>query len=309
MLFLIQRLGRFLRKLARLVRLADTFDVNTERSLLTLGKMLTANISTRRDVRKLEEVEFQIFSQWGDDGIIQWLIQNIEPCNKTFVEFGVENYRESNTRFLLMNNNWSGAVIDGSIRNIQEVRQSEYYWKYDLTAINAFIDRDNINALLREAGFERELGLLHIDLDGNDYWIWEAIEEVAPTIVILEYNSVFGIDRAITVPYNKAFTRTQAHYSNQYAGASLKALHLLSTRKGYAFVGCNSAGNNAYFVRREAINQQVREISLQDGYAVSKFRDSRDRNGRLTYQCGDARLDLIRGLPVINVETNETETL
>jgi hypothetical protein len=117
----------------------------------------------------LYDVEFKVFSQWGDDGIIQYLIRNLDIPNKTFVEFGVENYTESNTRFLLINNNWSGLVMDGSSENISYIKNDEIYWQYDLQAKHAFIDVDNVNDLISCAGFSEELGLLHIDIDGNDY--------------------------------------------------------------------------------------------------------------------------------------------
>jgi len=85
---------------------------------------------------------------------------------------------------------------------------------------------------------------------------------ISPIVVILEFNSVFGIDRSITVPYKKDFIRTQAHFSNLYFGASLRALYELSASKVYSFIGCNSAGNNAYFVRNDKLNDIVRETSL-----------------------------------------------
>ena len=111
--------------------------------------------------------------------------------------------------------------------------------------------------------------LLHIDLDGNDYWVWKEIE-IQPSIVILEYNSVFGLDRTITVPYRSNFNRTNAHFSNLYFGASLKAMYDLTVKKGYSFIGCNSAGNNAYFIRKDKMNGFVREVTLEEGYVLSK---------------------------------------
>jgi hypothetical protein len=123
---------------------------------------------------------------------------------------------------------------------------------------------------------------LHIDLDGNDYWIWKEIE-FNPSIVIMEYNSNFGIDRAITVPYEPDFDRTKAHSSYLYWGSSLKALHLVATTKGYEFIGCNSAGNNVYFIRKDKMNDRVRSVSLQEGYIRSKFRDARDEKGAFSY--------------------------
>lgn len=121
-------------------------------------------------IMKLEDAEFKVFSQSGEDGIIDFLLSKINVENKYFVEFGVENYYESNTRFLMMNRNWRGLVIDGSKRNIESIRRSYYYWKHDLNAVSAFITCDNINSLLRENTPEdiEHVGLLSIDIDGND---------------------------------------------------------------------------------------------------------------------------------------------
>lgn len=283
--------------------------IHSETQLLLMGRMLSEITKHKRDITNIKDVEFKVFSQYGDDGIIQWLVNILDFDNETFIEFGVEDYRESNTRFLMMNNNWSGLVLDGSESNISQIVNSEYFWKYELSAKTAFIDKDNINRLLASSGLNEEIGILHIDLDGNDYWIWNEINSIYPTLVILEYNSVFGADRAITIPYDKMFFRTNAHHSNLYFGASLRALYQLSLDKGYSFIGCNSAGNNAYFVRNDKLNASVREVSLEEGYVLSKARESRDEHGKLTYLTGRERIEAIRGMPVYNTETGQIEEL
>src|SRR6266404_297437 len=153
----------------------------------------------------LRDAEFKVFSQFGDDGIIQYLIHRLAPLPDSFVEFGVENYRESNTRFLLLNNNWRGLVMDSDEDSIRYIQKDDVSWRHTLTAHCAFINRDNINDLLAEAGFTGEIGLLSIDIDGNDYWVWEKLEVVDPVIVIVEYNSIFGSDLAVTIPYDPKF--------------------------------------------------------------------------------------------------------
>ena len=280
-----------------------------EEQLLINGRLLSEAVRSQKRTGSLRGVEFRVFSQWGDDGIIQWLVGALEFPNEVFVEFGVENYRESNTRFLMMNDNWSGLVMDGSDGNVAQIVKSEYFWKYELEARAVFIDTDNINELLASSRTGKEVGILSVDIDGNDYWIWKAIDTVDPVVVIIEYNSAFGTDRAITIPYDKEFGRKAAHYSNLYWGASIGALYELSKEKGYAFIGCNSAGNNAYFVRRDKLNGIVRESTLEDGYVISKFRESRDGEGGLTYLTGHDRIEAIRGMPVYNVENRQIEKL
>ncbi|MGJ0302709.1 hypothetical protein NG774_05185 [Aliarcobacter cryaerophilus] len=272
------------------------------------GKILVNQILSK-ELSSLKDVEFKIFSQFGDDGIIQWLISNIEIDNEFFVEFGVENYKEANTKFLMFNNNWSGFVMDGSSDNIENLKKQDYFWKYNLNAKDVFITKDNINSLLLEQNIDPNIGLLHIDLDGNDYYIFDEINCLNPNILILEYNSLFGIDREISVPYREDFNRTKAHYSNLYFGASLKSLHSLAYKKGFIFIGCNQAGNNAYFIRKDKMNSKIKEVSLKDGYILSKFRESRDINGNLNFLNKSQAYEEIKGLPVYNTNTKKIEKL
>lgn len=268
---------------------------------MLVASFLINQMKSQDMYENIQYAEFKVFSQFGEDGIIQYLVHHLKIEPKTFIEFGVENYTESNTRFLLMNNNWKGLVIEGSKENVDCIKNDSIYWKYDLTAVCAFVDRENINKIFLENNFSGEIGLLSIDIDGNDYWVWEAIDVVNPILVIIEYNSVFGNTDAITVPYDPKFVRTKAHYSNLYFGASLKALCLLAEKMGYVFFGSNSAGNNAYFVRTDNIGN-LKQLSVQEGYVKSNFRESRNPQGQLTHISGDDRIKIIKGLSVYDVE-------
>lgn len=273
-----------------------------ELKLLT-GRLLANQV--RATAKNFREAEFKVCSQFGDDGIIQYLIARLDIPHalSTFVEFGVQDYSESNTRFLLLNDNWRGLVMDGDEGNMESLKARDMYWRHDLTALWRWIDRDNINAILQESGFSGPIGILSIDIDGNDYWVWQRIEVVQPVIVIAEYNSVFGARQAVTVPYDPAFNRTKAHYSNLYWGASLSALASLAHSKGFAFVGSNLAGNNAYFVHESYLGRgDIVALTPEQGYVESRFRESRDERGRLTYLGGAARRQMIAGMPVYDVE-------
>ena len=280
-----------------------------DRALILQAKniMLSSHWRAHSNELNLESKEFRVFSQWGDDGIIQYLIYRLEIENTKFIEFGVGSYYESNTHFLLVNNNWSGFVIDGSEKSLNIIKNNPFYWRYDLTTKTAFIDRDNINELLEISNFT-DLGLLHIDLDGNDYWILEAINiaKFNPDVLILEYNSNFGPDRKITIPYDPNFSCHEAHKSGQYFGASLSALNDLATQKGYYFVGCTSAGNNAYFLK-DTFKSIIYPVNVQAGFVYSKARDDRDGNGNLIYSSRKDAINSIRGMPVYNIETNLIE--
>lgn len=259
--------------------------------------------------KNLKDYEFKVFSQWGEDGIIQHLIRSVAIRDKTFVEFGVEDFFEANCRFLLMKDYWRGFVMDGSMHNIERLKGSYFYWKHQLEAVHAFITRESINDLLSSSGFGSDLGILSIDLDGVDYYVLEAIENFSPRILICEYNSVFGAARKISVPYAPDFRRTEAHHSNLYWGASLGAMTHIAAKKGYALVGTNAAGNDAFYVRKDLMNDRLEALSVEAAYVASGYRESRDRHGALSHVAGDRRLELIRGMPVFNVETGTLEPL
>jgi hypothetical protein len=251
---------------------------------------------------------FKVFSQWGEDGIIQWIISKIPDMIPVFIEFGVENYQESNTRFLLMKNNWKGLIIDGSEAHMSEVKSRDLYWRHDLTAVAAFINKNNINALFENNGFTGDIGILSVDIDGNDYWVWDAVTCVNPQVVICEYNSLWGSEKALVIPYREDFFRTHAHYSNLYYGVSLKALELLAQKKGYVLIGSNEAGNNAFFVKKTYAS--LFEIqTAEKAFIKSTFRESRDKNGNLTYLSKNECLKLIRDMPLLNLETSQVESI
>lgn len=288
-----------------LVRRMGALEADVDAVKVLAARALIRDTAARGVLPRIRDAEFRAFSQFGDDGIIQYLIRQVRPLSDSFIEFGVESYRESNTRFLLENDNWRGLIMDGSEEWMAEVRASDLHWRHDLTAAAAFVTRENVNELFAASGFAGEIGLLSIDIDGNDYWVWERVSAVAPAIVVIEYNSAFGPNQAVTVPYDAAFRRAEAHFSNQYWGASLKAFWSLAEKKGYAFVGCNGAGNNAYFVRRERLGS-LRAITAEEGFVDARWRDSRDADGRLTFLSGRRRLEPIAAMPLVDVERGVT---
>lgn len=222
----------------------------------------------------LDRHEFRVHSHAGEDGIVQYLIHNVRISNPTFVEFGVEDYREANTRFLLQNDRWVGLVMDGNPENIARIQADPIYWNSPLTAIAAFITRENVNQILADAGLAGEIGLLSIDVDGNDYWIFDAITAVSPAIAIVEYNHRFGPSRSVTIPYDPHFARRRSDASWLCAGASLAAIVSAAARKGLSFVGCNSFGNNAFFVRTDLMSSGLTACDIENGYVAGRFRES-----------------------------------
>lgn len=285
------------------------FNYDVHKALMMNGKILAGINNSKTSVASLDEVEFQVFSQRGEDGVIQYIINKIEIPNKIFVEFGVETYTESNTRFLLMNNNWAGLVIDGCPKNVAFIQKDFIYWKYDITAVQSFITKENINTLIGNyTGDVKDIGLLSVDIDGNDYWVWESIECINPRVVVCEYNSAFGPDEKLTVPYKPDFVRGKEHYSELYFGASLAAFCHLAEKKGYDFIGTTRAGVNAYFVRKD-LSAPFKTYTAREGFNETHNRDSKGPKGELTYIRHNERLGLIGHLPIYNISTDKTQPI
>jgi hypothetical protein len=253
---------------------------NIEKLKINQGKLLSKNLKNCT-LDNIHRHSFSIYSQFDEDGILQFLIENLEIKNNTFVEIGVENYEEANTRFLLENNLWSGLIIDSSKDNINFVKKQNYYWRYNLQASASFVTKENINKIIKKYIFEENIGLLSIDIDGNDYWIWQAISVIKPDILILEYNSLFGKERSLTLKYDESFIRPSQGLFRCMYGASLKALTDLSKVKGYSLVSVNSNGNNAFYVRNEILNDKIYKKNLDECFKKNTFKEHISSNGEI----------------------------
>ncbi|MCP9900659.1 hypothetical protein KBZ12_18190 [Cyanobium sp. Cruz CV13-4-11] len=288
-------------------------DDKSDRQLVLQGQALALLNRQRKEagaLQSLDAYEFRVFSQFGEDGILQHLIEEagIQAHERIFVEFGVQDYQESNTRFLLQGCNWGGLIIDGSKEWMTSVRNSSLCWRYNLQALAAWIDRDNINELISSAGISGEIGILSVDIDGNDYWVWEAIICINPIIVVCEWNSSFGPDHSVSIPYDPLFNRLTAHHSHQYWGASVQALQQLGLKKNYELIGSNQAGNNLFFVRNDRLGRLLGS-SAADAWTEAKFSDTRNEQGQLTFLRGKHRSRLIDKLPLVNTSNCQNTSL
>ena len=245
---------------------------------LVNGKILT-EIFKEKNYDNINDYEFKIFSQFGEDGLIQYLIKNLNINNKKFIEFGVENYSEANTRFLLQNDNWSGLILDSSNQNVNFIKKQDYYWKYDITAVHKFLSPENINEVIKSESFDGEIGLLSVDIDGNDYWILKAINVVKPDILIVEYNANFGAEKSVTIKYDKNFKRAKNGIEKLIYGCSLKALTTLCNDKGYSLVCINKNGNNAFFVKNSLLNDKIKTLNIDKAFKKNSFKENLDRFG------------------------------
>ena len=193
---------------------------------------------------RLTAQRFRLLSQNQEDGITLALLEEVGISSRTFVEIG-SGLSGGNAAFLAREFGWSGLMVDGDEGHMQQVARRFP----TVTAVGAWVTRENINELIASKGFAGEVDLFSLDIDGADYWVWEAMTACSPRIVILEYNSMFGPDRAVTVPYDPQFDRHQHH--TMYYGASLMAWTRLAARKGYRLVAVEPTGVNAFFLRTD----------------------------------------------------------
>lgn len=270
------------------------------------AKNLFEKYRLKENIKSINDIEFKVFSQWGQDGIIQYLINKLDIKSNTFIEFGVGNYTESNTRYLLMNDNWKGLIIEQNKKDVEYIKNDNIYWQYDISILNSKINKDNINDLISSKFANKEIGLLSIDIDGNDYWVWKSIE-YKPCIVICEYNSLLGNTDKLTVPYDESFSRYKYSYSGLFYGASLQALISLGKEKGYVFIGCNKNASDAFFIRKDLYLKS--NLNFIGEYILATSKDSRDINGNLKFLEDQDRMNVIADIPFYSIDNNKLVTL
>jgi hypothetical protein len=261
--------------------------------------------SSNKPPANLWDMEFKIYSQWGEDGILNYLCDELEISKPRMIEFGAGDFTECNSRFLAEYRNASVVLVDARKDLLDSVSNTYLNWRTSIHGISDWITPNNINELARHS---KELiggvDVVSLDLDGNDYWVAEALNFEDIRIVVVEYNPIFGGTRAVTVPREDMFDRTAAHYSNLYYGGSLMAFIGLLNRKGFDFVGTNRVGNNAFFVAKNythQINLVIPDVSDLSEYVDWRVRESRNEKGELTFLSKEEGFRLISHLPLLEV--------
>jgi|TARA_B100002003_G_scaffold172253_1_gene160229 hypothetical protein len=284
-----------------------------DKKIFMIGCSHILNIrQSYNNINKLNDLDYKVFSQNGEDGIIDYLLSRLNIAKPKFVEIGVGDYSESNTRFFFERTSCKGMIID-CLQNLKaQVSKNIKLWKGDLTIVEGFINSQNIREILNKNGFDNNLDLFSLDIDGIDYWILKSLPENFSKIAVIEYNSVFGPNLEISVPNIKEFNRTAYHYSNLCWGASLKALVKLMESKNFVFVGTNYVRCNAFFVLKNYLDN-IRTILPEkhnfELHTDSNIRESRDKYGKLNYVSGKDRLKLIENCEVVNLSNSESKIL
>lgn len=264
------------------------------------------------NIRNLNDVEYKVFSQNGEDGIIDFLLNRLNIQNPKFLEIGVGDYKESNTRFIFMKSPQKGMIID-NVKNLkQKVSKHVTLWKGNLKIIEKTVNSDNVSNILEINDFNNNLDLFSLDIDGIDYWIMKELPDNLSKIVITEYNATFGANCEITVPNIKNFNRTKYHYSNLCYGMSLKAIINLMMRKNYIFVGANKACNNAFFITKsevEKLNIDLPDVNNLEKYTQSNILESRSNSGALSFLSGEQKLKEISDCKVIDLSDQKEKLI
>ena len=223
-----------------------------------------AELALKDELPSISETGFRVFSQFEEDGKLLFIFSVIGMDVKSFVEIGSDDGVNSNSANLYFNFGWHGLFIDGNPRSIKRGKKffSKYPhpWFYRPKFICDMVKRENVNHLIERAGFKGEVGLLSIDIDGNDYWVWDAIEVIEPRVVIIETHNEFGMNN-IVVPYDPEYFYPGKH--PVYHGASPVAMTKLANRKGYRLVGANELGFNFIFVKNGLADRLLPEVSVE----------------------------------------------
>ncbi len=220
----------------------------------------------------------KVFSQFEEDGKLLYLFSLLGMTNKTFIEFGADDGINSNSANLFYHHGWNGLFIDG---NKKAIERGRYFFKRHEnrleevpTFVEAFITAESINGIFEKAGFTGEIGLLSIDIDGNDYWVWKAIEVVQPQIVIIETHNEFGMND-IVVPYDPNYMYPGKHPT--YHGASPVAMTKLAKHKGYRLVASNELGFNFIYLREDLLVGEVPTVTVESLLQHPSNKEARER--------------------------------
>lgn len=296
--------------LSRLVAFWKRY-VDEERFRIGLSG-IAANRQNYTNIRDLHKADLKVFAQYGDDGIIDYLMDSLSVDKPNFVEIGVGDYRESNTRFVYQRSNSKGLVVDYGKDLEKKVRRvlGDYYWKGCLTVASEFLTKENIVEVLAKCDNDwAKADIFSLDVDGNDYWLLqEVLPALSSKVVILEFNPIYGNKLSVTTPYIRDFVRAKYHYSQLVWGASLKALDELMVSYRYKYVGTNLNGHNAYWVKEDLIEKtplsKIRQIRVEDTQICNYCRDSRAASGELGYLSQEESLRLVHDVEVVDLHNS-----
>jgi len=270
---LLREVARSIRRLEKSLDPRSTAGrtIRIEQNVQAVLRLLALDRDALPYPQRLTAARFRLRSQNGEDGITLRLVREAGAPLGLFVELGSGD-NGGNTGFLAEELGWRGLMVDGAAEKLSILGGTVSPER--VAVVQAWITADSVNDLVSSNGFTGDIDVLSIDVDGNDYWLWKNLVAVSPRLVIIEYNSMFGAERAVVVPYDPEFRRrTIEGAKGTYYGASLRAQTLLAESRGYRLVAVEARGANAYFMRNDiaehipAVDPRA-EFRLLDKYAA-----------------------------------------
>jgi hypothetical protein len=224
--------------------------------------------------------EFSGFSQNGEDGILDVLRGQLLSSNRYFIEIGASNGIENNSAWLVVAEKYSGIMIDGDLKQVQRAKRTIANYSIGAECHRMFVKKDNLGELKSMAS-RHDPDVFSLDIDGNDYYIAEAIIEAGfrPRIFVVEYNSVYGPKRSMTIEYKSDFVFSKAHSTQLYYGVSISGWRKFFDRRGYRFITVDRNGVNGFFVDPTFFDgsflSAIRGLDFaENAYQYKKFRKS-----------------------------------
>lgn len=216
--------------------------------------------------------EFSGFSQNGEDGIIDVLRSQLINSNRYCIEIGTSDGVENNTAWLIVAEKFNGLMIEGNLKSVERARRNITSHSIGAECINMFVTKESAKEL-REISSYYNPDVFSLDIDGNDYHIAKSVFEAGflPKIFVVEYNSVYGPDRSLTIPYKKDFIFTEAHPTALYYGVSHAGWHKFFTEHGYMFVTSNSHGVNSFYINPDYFKKQFVENIIPHGFSENLY--------------------------------------
>ncbi|WP_445636398.1 Methyltransferase FkbM domain-containing protein [Nostoc sp. DSM 114161] len=265
---MLAKVKRFVKSLLKIAvyRLFNSFKFINERQVEQLILMNQYRyLAVTNTLPKFQDVGFHNYSQTDEDGFLLYIFSLIGTTNKKVIEICCGDGIECNAANLIINHGWQGILVDGDIEQLKIGRKIYSFLKTTSNnppqLVHAWVTSENVNELILNNGFNGEIDLLSLDLDGIDYWLWESINCIKPRVVVLEYNTYWGGEKSVSVPYDPKFTAKIINGA-YYCGASLRAFVNLGKKLGYRLVGCNTKKFNAFFVSEDVATDILPEVTV-----------------------------------------------
>ena len=304
---MIASLSKFLRSgTATRSKISDN---NLKQKMLAASAAINASKASRNTYENLWDSEVRVFSQWGEDGILDYLFDVAGISKPRILEFGAGNFTECNSRFAAEYRNASAYLVDMRADLVENTKELDIYWRNSIFPIQDFITPESAKTHLLNA--KEKMGgvdVISLDIDGNDYWVLQELDLSNVSIVVCEYNPIYGSTGSYSIVRDDNFDRTKAHFNWLHYGMSLQAAIALMARQNLVFIGSNRVGNNAFFIRTEFLNKlpfSIPNLDALEPFVDWRVRESRDTSNRLNYLQVTEGKKAIGDCEILNLETNK----